>query len=733
MSIDSRSAAGIPAARPKRWRSPRWWRMALKELREILRDRRTIITLVAMPLLIYPLLGVTMQKLLVTQLANEAKVEYRVTLERPKDIHLFRRLFGRGHVLVAQREGRQLDPEERPKGTAEDPILNMFASEDPDQDVDITSMVQNGDSDIGLRFIRLGDEEPLRCEIVYRPDSNNSRAVRRFVEDRFRAVNEAFAVDRLAALTPAESLPVAVKSVVLPRQPGATDAPFSLATLVPLILILMTVTGAVYPAIDLTAGERERGTLEALISAPVPRHELLFAKYLAVLSVAMLTALANLFSMVVTAYASGLEGLLFGSGGLSVRVIVCTLGLLCVFAAFFSAVILVLTSFARSFKEAQAYLIPVMLVSLAPGIMCLLPGIEFNGTYAVTPLVNIVLLARDVFDDRVVPIWALATLLSTVLYSAVALGAAARIFGTDAVLYGSDGSWSDLLRRPESTRAAPTLGQAMVGLAVLFPAFLILSSIPARWEGLSIAGRLTGNSLITVLLFAGLPLALTGIARVSWTTGLSLRRAALGTFAACAILGLSLWPFAYEMQVLLLSTERLEALEKLFAPFKAQLDAVPLWLKLLSLAAVPAVCEELFFRGFLLSAFRSAMSRPLAIAFSGAIFGLFHVIVQQSLFAERFVPTCFLGLVLAAICVRTGSLWPGMLLHVMHNGFLLSLSSFTDELKALGIGVESHQHLPAAWLITAAIAVTAAIALLMNTPPARGAEERGTLIDTDRR
>ena len=131
------------------------------------------------------------------------------------------------------------------------------------------------------------------------------------------------------------------------------------------------------------------------------------------------------------------------------------------------------------------------------------------------------------------------------------------------------------------------------------------------------------------------------------------------------------------------------------------------------------MCEELFFRGFLLSAFRSAMSKPLSIAFSGAIFGLFHVIVQQSLFAERFVPTCFLGLVLAAICVRTGSLWPGMLLHVMHNGFLLSLSSFTDELKTLGIGVESHQHLPAMWLITAAIAVAAAVALLMNTPHPR--------------
>src|SRR5262249_28060090 len=68
---------------------------------------------------------------------------------------------------------------------------------------------------------------------------------------------------------------------------------FSLAALVPLILVLMTITGAVYPAIDLTAGERERGTLEVLMAAPVPRVRLLLAKYVAVYFVAVLTALLN--------------------------------------------------------------------------------------------------------------------------------------------------------------------------------------------------------------------------------------------------------------------------------------------------------------------------------------------------------------------------------------------------------------------------------------------------------
>ncbi len=709
-------------------RSPRWMRMAMKEMREILRDRRTIITLVAMPLLIYPLLGVTLQKLIVSQLAAaSSKVEYRIAFETQREEEAFRSLFGAGHVLIAQREGRQLDPSQRPAGTEDDPLIRLVVPDSQEGKSDMVGLVVAGEADVGLRIDSFVKDEPRSCQFVYRPNSPLSRDARRFVEDRFRAVNEEFVRKVLSANQPPLAMPLSLSMRSVVVDSGTVGPAFSLATLVPLILILMTVTGAVYPAIDLTAGERERGTLEALVSAPVPRHELLFAKFLAVLSVAMLTALANLTSMIVTAYASGLEGLLFGSGGLSVRVIFGTLGLLFVFAAFFSSVILALTSFARSFKEAQAYLIPLMLVSLAPGVLCLLPGIEFNGIFAVTPLVNIVLLARDLFDNRVVPVWALATLLSTVLYAAVALAAAARIFGTDAVLYGSDGSWSDLFRRPETPRSTASLGQAMFGLAVLFPTFLVLSGIPARWTSLSVSARLTGNVGITILLFAALPMVLAQVSRVSWRAGLGLQKASSRAFVACALLGLSLWPFAYEMEVALISAERIAAIKELFEPLKAQLDAVPLWEKLLALAVVPAICEELFFRGFLLSAFRSGMSTSLAVAFSGMLFGLFHVIVQQSLFVERFVPTCFLGLILGALCIRTGSVLPGMVLHMLHNGLLISLSAFTEELKGMGIGVEEHQHLPEVLLIITGLIVAAATCLLVTAPAAvcRDATDNG--------
>src|SRR5262249_40844712 len=160
------------------------------------------------------------------------------------------------------------------------------------------------------------------------------------------------------------------------------DGLISLSALVPLILILMTITGAVYPAIDLTAGERERGTLEILVAAPVPRLGLLLAKYVSVVTIAVLTGLVNLTAMVITLSIIPLD---IFEHSLTFEIVLEVFGLLVLFAAFFSAVLLCLTSFARSFKEAQAYLIPLMLLSLGPGLIGMMPGLKLSD-WAAMPL-----------------------------------------------------------------------------------------------------------------------------------------------------------------------------------------------------------------------------------------------------------------------------------------------------------------------------------------------------------
>jgi hypothetical protein len=90
-----------------------------------------------------------------------------------------------------------------------------------------------------------------------------------------------------------------------------------------------------------------------------------------------------------------------------------------------------------------------MLLAIAPGFLSVMPGIELSGVLAVVPLVNIVLLARDVLQGNINPLVAGAAVVSTALYGVASLALAARVFGSDAILYGSQGSWADLFRRPD--------------------------------------------------------------------------------------------------------------------------------------------------------------------------------------------------------------------------------------------------------------------------------------------
>jgi ABC-2 type transport system permease protein/sodium transport system permease protein len=122
-------------------------------------------------------------------------------------------------------------------------------------------------------------------------------------------------------------------------------------------------------------------------------------------------------------------------------------GLLLLFAAFFSAVLLIVTSFARSFKEAQAYVIPLTVVSLLPGLLALLPGLHLSSGLALVPLLNIVLLARDVLEGTGERAAAAIVVLVTLGYAVASLVVAGRIFGAESVLYTKGSSWFGRLRR----------------------------------------------------------------------------------------------------------------------------------------------------------------------------------------------------------------------------------------------------------------------------------------------
>jgi ABC-2 type transport system permease protein/sodium transport system permease protein len=532
-----------------------------------------------------------------------------------------------------------------------------------------------------------------------------------FVEERLTALNRAQMDEQLRKLGATAVLPAALNRTPI----HVAGAPiFSLAALIPLILVLTTMTGAVYPAIDLTAGERERGTLEMLIAAPVPRLGLLLAKYVAVLAVALLTAVVNLVGMTLTAQGTGLAGMLFGPGGMSPAVVLNVWLLLCLFAAFFSAVLLAITSYARSFKEAQAYIIPLMLVCLVPGVICLLPGLEFTVPLAVTPLVNIVMLARDVLEGDVEGGLAAAAILSTGLYVVAAITLAARIFGADAILYGSPATWSDFFRRPREVSSAASVSAAMFALAVMFPAAFVLTGSLLQSPGFDLSQRLVMSGLTTVLVFAAIPVAVAAFHRVRLISGLALGGAPPAAWLAALLFGVSLWPFAHEA-FFVNEWLGITDLQEHFAEvgsFARELRRLPFGLIVVALAIAPGVCEELFFRGFLFGAIRGVWPARRTVIATAVLFGLMHVVSGNAYVPERFIPSLLLGLFLGWVRLKSGSVLPCMLLHATHNATVFAIAYWQEELLAQGIGVEERSHLPITWLVAVGLGVILAAAVL---------------------
>lgn len=692
-------------------------RLTLKELREILRDRRTIVTLVLMPLMMYPLLGVAFKQFFVSQLGAVKTPRYKLAFENEREGQYFARIL-KGAGLATINVG---DEQAAAEYTGRQPIVELGS------DQKLAEGLREYDFHLGLRLVQPArphvdptHDLSITVELMYRDDWVASREAAAYLEKYLSIANENFLEARLKVLHVTQ--PAAAIRVV--RQPvkktGATAGVVSITSIIPFILILMTVTGAVYPAIDLTAGERERGTLEVLVAAPIPRMGVLLAKYVAVLTVALLTAAANLLTMTITILVGGFSKLIFDDAGISAGALAAIFALLLLFAAFFSAVLLAVTSTARSFKEAQAYLIPLMLVALAPGVLSLMPDVELSGLLLVTPLANIVLLGRDLLKLEASPAATAIVVASTLLYAGAAIGLAARVFGAESVLYSSQSGWSDLFRRPRQPQPAPTMTAATFCLAIMLPAYILLFDLLNEPRGDLVYQQIAGV-VMTAVVFGGIPLLACRMRRVSIGSAFRWTESPIAVFGAAVVLGLSFWVISYESVQLIqhlrgtnFDAKSLEELQE----FAAKLRELPLALTLVTMALVPAFFEESFFRGYLFPALHTKMTTATAIVVSAIAFGLFHAINPNPLAAERVVSTTLTGLLLGWVRWRTGSVLTGIVVHAVNNALVFVPVYFERQLAEWGIGTLHARHLPPAWIAGgAAVVLLGMVVMYLTTRP----------------
>lgn len=658
-----------------------------KELKETLRDRRTLFMMIVIPTLLYPALMVLVEQLTLfgQRRLSEQPAAVAVAGADPATLAFLRRdtalrlLPAESATVRAVRAHR-----------AEAAVVVSPAPAD-------TS---------GTRKVR----------VLYDESDDRSQRANGIVRRRLEAWKDTLLARRLvgAGLPPGFATPLAVadSSVATAEETGA----YALGRFLPVLLILMTLLGAFYPAIDLAAGEKERGTLETLLTAPVPAREIVTGKFAAVALIGIAAAAANLLSMLLTfqsgvfkfAKAADIKFTLPWDTALLVLVGLVPLAVL------FSALFLGIAVRSQSFKEAQNALTPVQLASTLPILVITLPGIDFNAALAAVPVVGIAMMFRALMSGSAPLVPCLVAFGSTVLYAALALHFAAAAFGREDVLFGggagaaAKGGWRERM-------AAWRAGPRRVPLAAEALAFVAAVALLYFHVGTALQARLGERGLLWsewgLLFVPAVLFATAGPFDARRTLGL--RRPTARGLAAALVIALAGIPLGWaigwaQLQFLDVPKELFGALEKLVTA-----TDLPRFLWLLLLVAVtPAVCEEVVFRGVLFQGLAREERMWRTVAVSALVFGAFHLSGETAI---RFLPTAWIGVLMGIVVWRTRSIFSSMLMHFVNNGFAVVVVSRPGVRRAL----MSDAGEPNWWLVALApLALAAGLWLLpRRTPP----------------
>tara|TARA_B100001559_G_C16459948_1_gene603553 strand:- start:299 stop:1492 length:1194 start_codon:yes stop_codon:yes gene_type:complete len=194
--------------------------------------------------------------------------------------------------------------------------------------------------------------------------------------------------------------------------------------LIPYMLVIFIFLGAMYPAIDLGAGEKERGSLETLLSSPATKFEITVGKLMVVSLAGMVSGLISVVGISAPFYFIGNIPDQIKSTVLEIIspfIIVSVIILMIPIAIFFASMLLSISFYARSFKEAQSLMGPLNIIIIVPLMLTLGPGIEIDHITALIPLINVGLLTKEILAGSAQPIYFIETLSSLLFFAAIGI------------------------------------------------------------------------------------------------------------------------------------------------------------------------------------------------------------------------------------------------------------------------------------------------------------------------
>jgi sodium transport system permease protein len=388
-----------------------------KELTDSLRDRRTLISMVVVPIVIFPLISIGMFTF-ISKVVGKAKEEV------PKVM-----------ILSAGDSPHAVESLKAIKGIE-------FVPGEPDYAQQISDKKVRAAVDVPAGFDAAVDRNEQATLKIYNYEGDlKSGIATEKIQDFLKTLQTQTVQKRLQArnLPPTLANPFDVKeqNVAPPEKvSGAVIGGF-----LPYFVIILCLTGAMYPAIDLTAGEKERGTIETILTSPVPRTQIVLGKFLMVLTAALVTAMLAITSMGVSFHVA--KAVMAGTPGAK-EMLSLTIGMKAIGAVFlmvlplavlFSAGLLAIALMAKSYKEAQSYIAPLMIVVVMPAVAGLMPGVEFNARMALIPILSTSLVCKEIVAGTYHWNYIAIIFASTCVYASAALFVAVSLFKREDVLF----------------------------------------------------------------------------------------------------------------------------------------------------------------------------------------------------------------------------------------------------------------------------------------------------------
>jgi len=515
---------------------------------------------------------------------------------------------------------------------------------------DLVVLVDSDDAESADAEVRLTEAEYL---VRYRGSSEVSleavdRAQRIVQRHRQSLRTQAWAEAGMP-VAPVDVLMVATEDLA----PPADRSGLAAGRVVPPLMIFLIMGTGLYLALELFAGDKEKGTIETLLTARIDRRALVLGRFGIVVIFALATAWLALLSLTVT-LSTGLVDLPGGESSVALGPgAIALLALLLVpLCLQLSSLLVLISAWSPSYKTGQAIALPLFMMTMTPAAVAAIPQIQASTALGLVPITNLSLAIRDGVAGVLTPGFLAVTLVATVVHTGLLLWGTLRLLDQEGVLLGG----RELGRRRKlGDYRVEALGTWVLVMLLFWYLGQIAQSRDLAWGLVFSQVVLLAGMALVVPVWLGLPVRETlSIRAPRW------RDLGLGLLAGICAPGLGQLVFQVQQPLFPVPTAFLEE-------FAEAMDLdLTLGTLLLLFAVLPAICEELLYRGALQGLLRASTKPWVRILLVGAAFGMMHMALP------RLLPTGLLGVAFAAALWRSRSLMVPVLMHFLNNGLLVA-------------------------------------------------------------